>query len=557
MPMMGHLAVTGLHTERGSSWAQRNHHFVPVPSSSMTPTHFAYRITVEQGPEVREYIGAGTSLLDATARAAHRLEAMSGPEASLIAISRLGPALVRGTLPHAPPRPPAKAATKPSPPVTKPTPMGAPAVKTAKTPRTAKTKKTAKPTGMTRVEQLVALLQERGGQAHLDQIAKALDTGKQNAQNVIAAGAKQGLVRRLGQRTGEVALVQAEAPSPQPAEPQVASTVRSGPTRAEQLVALLREHDGQMHIHEIGTGLGLDLVNVQNTVASAAKKGWVKRVGQRTGIVVLIEAQVTKAKQVEAEPAKPKPSKKKKPKAIPAKTSASTRTKRGRTTRVQQLLDVLRAQGGEAHTDLLAREIGTSVPHTRNCIMVAIKRGLVRRVGQGTGVVALVEMAPPATASAPANVLKGTRAEQVVAALQQAGGEGHLAQIAEALGTSAANAKNAIVAALKQGGVERVGSRTGRVRLLEPSVEAKEPPAQREAPPAAQEQPSVDPVTLEGMQKRVFAALQEFGAAVTAKEIASKLGCRPREAGNALVLLVDAKLVVRGAGEGKARYRVT
>ena len=330
-----------------------------------------------------------------------------------------------------------------------------------------------------------------------------------------------------------------------------------GATRAEQLVALLREHDGQMHIHEIGTGLGLDLVNVQNTVASAAKKGWVKRVGQRTGIVVLIEAQVTKAKQVEAEPAKPKPSKKKKPKAIPAKTSASTRTKRGRTTRVQQLLDVLRAQGGEAHTDLLAREIGTSVPHTRNVIFVAIKRGLVRRVGQGTGVVALVEMAPPATASAPANVLKGTRAEQVVAALQQAGGEGHLAQIAEALGTSAANAKNAIVAALKQGGVERVGSRTGRVRLLEPSVEAKEPPAQREAPPAAQEQPSVDPVTLEGMQKRVFAALQEFGAAVTAKEIASKLGCRPREAGNALVLLVDAKLVVRGAGEGKARYRVT
>ncbi len=56
----------------------------------MTPTHFAYRITVEHGTETLEYIGVGTNLLDATARAAHRLEALSGPEASLIAISRSG-----------------------------------------------------------------------------------------------------------------------------------------------------------------------------------------------------------------------------------------------------------------------------------------------------------------------------------------------------------------------------------------------------------------------------------------------------------------------------------
>ena len=62
---------------------------------------------------------------------------------------------------------------------------------------------------------------------------------------------------------------------------------------------------------------------------------------------------------------------------------------------------------------------------------------------------------------------------------------------------------------------------------------------------------------LEGMQKRVFAALQEFGAAVTAKEVASKLGCRPREAGNALVQLVEAGLVLRVRGEGKSQYRLT
>ncbi len=63
-----------------------------------------------------------------------------------------------------------------------------------------------------------------------------------------------------------------------------------GPTRAEQLVEFLRGHSGEAHIGGIGAGLGLDMVNVQNTVASAARKGWVRRIGKRTGIVALVEA---------------------------------------------------------------------------------------------------------------------------------------------------------------------------------------------------------------------------------------------------------------------------
>ena len=58
------------------------------------------------------------------------------------------------------------------------------------------------------------------------------------------------------------------------------------------------------------------------------------------------------------------------------------------------------------------------------------------------------------------------------------------------------------------------------------------------------------------MQKRVFAALRGIDGAVTAKDIASKLGCRPREVGNVLTQLVGAGVVVRVEGEGKAQYRL-
>ena len=119
---MGHLAATGLQPPRGDRAPHGLSVFLgaaqppirPGTLAAMTPTHhFAYRITAELGPETREFIGAGTSLLDATARAAQRLEALSGPEASLIAISRMGPALVPGPLQQASPRLPSRVMVEP------------------------------------------------------------------------------------------------------------------------------------------------------------------------------------------------------------------------------------------------------------------------------------------------------------------------------------------------------------------------------------------------------------------------------------------------------------
>ena len=229
--------------------------------------------------------------------------------------------------------------------------------KPSKPPRPAKTATESKLAGITRVEQLVALLQERGGQVHLDQIAKALGTGKQNAQNVIAAGVKQGLVRRLGQRTGEVSLVQAEAPSPQPAEPQVASTVSSGPTRAEQVVAFLHEHDGEAHITEIADALGTNAANAQNSVAAGVKQGLVRRVGSRSGRVALITAG---EKEPEAQPS-----------VRPEDLEGFQR----------QVYDALREIGKPATAKEIASRVGGRPREAGNVAALLVSARLARRVG--------------------------------------------------------------------------------------------------------------------------------------------------------------------------------
>ena len=114
-------------------------------------------------------------------------------------------------------------------------------------------------------------------------------------------------------------------------------------------------------------------------------------------------------------------------------------------TRVEQLVGLLRAQGGQAH--LVQAEVSTPpapAPEAR----------------------------PPAPEGA-------SRAEQVVAALRARDGEAHITEIAEALGTSSQNARNCIVAALDQGLVRRVGTRTGRVALITAGGGQDSPPSVR------------------------------------------------------------------------------
>ena len=175
-----------------------------------------------------------------------------------------------------------------------------------------------------------------------------------------------------------------------------------------------------------------------------------------------------------------------------------------------------------------------------------MKQGLVRRVGRRTGDVALVqtEASPrPAKAQAASKVRSGTRAEQVVAFLREHDGEAHISEIAEALDTSPLNARNCIVGALKLGLVRRVGNRTGRVALAT-ADEVSEAPA------------SVRPEALEGLQRRVYDLLRGMEQPVTAKEIASQLGGRPRESGNAATQLVGVGLARRVVGAPPARYEI-
>ena len=105
--------------------------------------------------------------------------------------------------------------------------------------------------------------------------------------------------------------------------------------------------------------------------------------------------------------------------------------------------------------------------------------------------------------------------------------------------------RNTLAAGVKRGLLRRVGDRTARVALVT-------------AMPSAQPDPeAVDPslvAKLSGMQKRTYKALIGLGGQGTAKDVAGVIGCRPREAGNALAQLVDAKLVLRVSGEGKPRY---
>ncbi len=203
-------------------------------------------------------------------------------------------------------------------------------------------------------------------------------------------------------------------------------------------------------------------------------------------------------------------------------------------TRGEQLVAFLEAHGDRAHLHEIASALSTSTANAQNIIAAAVKKGLVERQGQRTGMVALVE--PPATPAAvpsPAALTGRTRAEQVAEVVRQHGGEAHVSVIADELGTSVLNARNCVAAAVKGGLVERVGRRSGRVRLVDGASNGNVEP-RASVPPS--------PSELTGIRRRVYDALVTLGKPATAKEIAGVLGCRPREAGNAAVLLVSAGL---------------
>lgn len=297
-----------------------------------------------------------------------------------------------------------------------------------------------------------------------------------------------------------------------------------------------------------------------------------------------------------------------------------------RVTRRDQLLAVLRQHEGPVHLDLIARTLDITRGHADEVARGAVKAGLVERVGSRTGKVRLVEQAdegspPPQVveeaghlseaepaeeevAAAPRSTRcarrsgRPSRIDQLVVLLRERGREVHISEIVEALDTTRGNADAVIRVAAQRGLVERVGSRTGRVRLItsagdaegaegaEPA-EAAEPAGVAPAAPAEvvrkprRRAPRSDGTTADGetasieaiiapsspsgpapssIEERTRLALADASGWLTAKQLAAALGCRPREVGNALALLVQDGQAQRRPGDGSperpATYRI-
>ena len=222
-------------------------------------------------------------------------------------------------------------------------------------------------------------------------------------------------------------------------------------------------------------------------------------------------------------------------------------------TRRDQLLALLRQRGGPVHLEDAARELGIRRGHADQVARVAIRAGLVRRVGRRTGQVEFSADEPAAEVAPVARPVGGTRVEQLVRLLEAREAAVHIHEIGEALETGPGNVQNIVAAAVKARVVRRVGRRTGLVEL--PARPQEEQDARGSAPPAR-----VDPAGLDGLQRRIFDAISALTGWSTASDVACVLGVRPREAGNALALLVDSGLVQRERGDGTparpTRYRV-
>ena len=241
-------------------------------------------------------------------------------------------------------------------------------------------------------------------------------------------------------------------------------------------------------------------------------------------------------------------------------SAPARRPRRG--TRTDQLLELLHQHEGQAHLRDIATAFDISVANAQNIVVAAVKKGVVERVGKRTGLVALsgAQVRPSSPVAPGTEAERPTqppstgprvdgRAAQVAEVVRRRGGEVHVTDIAQELQTNTANARTCIASAVRKRLVERVGRRTGRVRLLRPQATEH-----RERPSKPVE--STRPEALEGLQRRVYRALVKLEAPATAKQIAGVLGCRPREAGNAATVLVGKGLAVRHQDEGRPRYSV-
>ncbi len=478
----------------------------------MPLTHSAFLVTIDASGTAKKYVALARDLPDAAKQAVLRVRAAGDAPSRVTSIQWLAPALMGHEAHKAAPlvqvsaSAPAQAARS----------TGKGREKTAASTSGAKHKPKAR--GSTRAEQLVALLGDNGGQMHVQQIAAGLQVNVVNAQNAVASALKRGLVRRMGKRSGLVALV-----SDEPKQVQTSSRSRSGgPTRQQQLLGLLKSRREPLHVSAIAAALGITGANTNNLVAAAARRGLVQRGPRGAGLVGLPGQDLEPALAADGRASRP---------------SRAFKVPPG-TTRAQQLVLLLRERGPRLHVGEVAGALGITRQHTNNVASRAVASGWVARVEGERGIVELGARAGEVVASrvsgaqvplAPEIVLLVTRADQVVATLVARGGEAHNSEIAEALGTSIANARACIRSAVVQGLVSYVGKGTGRVVLVEDEALHRR---RKRVPPR---------------HEQLVALLRRTGEHMHVREIASALEIRVEQAHGAVQSAL-AKGLVRRVG---------
>jgi len=226
-----------------------------------------------------------------------------------------------------------------------------------------------------------------------------------------------------------------------------------------------------------------------------------------------------------------------------------------RLSRVEQLLAFLDRIGGEAHVRDIALTLATNPANAQNVVSAAVRQGKVERVGLRTGIVRRVmaddhggrtvtTSSPDRPATAGIDKQKPSRVEQLLELLDRSGGVAHMGDIALHLVTNVPNAQNVVRAAIGQGKVERVGLRTGIVRKAKDHRDTESE--------ALATSPARRP--LDGIRLRVWRSLRLLEETRTAAQVARVLGCRPREAGNALALLVGEGRVKADRAQSPTAY---
>jgi len=248
---------------------------------------FAFVVTVDVDDTHRQCIVAASDLATASATAHARLANHYGDSARIVRMVLLAETLEEPRTPRTAARQPMTPARPPAMTRVRAAPRGTPTASRV-TPQTQQPG--TNPHGGTRRDQLLALLRERGGPVHVSEIARSLGISRPHASGVAIKASRAGLAWRLRAGTGYYhQALDVGGPPPEliDATPERPRTRKARSTRQDQLVALLLQRGGPVHLDEVAEELGFKRVNADVLASRAVKAGIVQRVGRLSSRIAL------------------------------------------------------------------------------------------------------------------------------------------------------------------------------------------------------------------------------------------------------------------------------